>query len=102
MITFIYLSSEHSKGWKEVKGQCEDINECGDKSWGGICAKYANCKNTQGSYNCVCEPGFIGDGFNCERRPCNPGTYGKAPACFPLPAHSHCTGKNPAFCDDFS
>ncbi|XP_033735340.1 alpha-tectorin-like [Pecten maximus] len=28
------------------------------------CNKWATCKVTDGFYNCVCEPGFTGDGYN--------------------------------------
>ena len=30
------------------------------------CHSNASCANTQGSYNCSCNPTFIGDGFDCE------------------------------------
>ena len=29
------------------------------------CDENANCTNTDGSYNCSCNPGYEGDGFNC-------------------------------------
>ena len=32
------------------------------------CHPNASCINTQGSYNCSCNPKLIGDGFNCEGR----------------------------------
>ena len=31
------------------------------------CSAYAVCTNTKGSYNCTCNPGYYGDGRNCER-----------------------------------
>ncbi|GKE29201.1 wall-associated receptor kinase 2-like protein [Tanacetum coccineum] len=34
-----------------------DINECNDKK--GYC--YGNCKNTEGSYDCTCKPGYSGN-----------------------------------------
>ena len=34
----------------------EDLNECHEK---------ANCSNTFGSYDCVCLPGYTGDGRTC-------------------------------------
>ncbi|CAH3164149.1 unnamed protein product, partial [Pocillopora meandrina] len=34
------------------------------------CHWNASCANTQGSYNCSCNPTFIGDGFDCEADPC--------------------------------
>eukprot|EP01088_Endostelium_zonatum_P002500 TRINITY_DN1307_c0_g1_i1.p1 TRINITY_DN1307_c0_g1~~TRINITY_DN1307_c0_g1_i1.p1 ORF type:complete len:912 (-),score=135.45 TRINITY_DN1307_c0_g1_i1:123-2756(-) len=41
----------------------EDIDECAL----GIakCSINANCRNTNGSYECVCKPGFEGDGIRC-------------------------------------
>ncbi|XP_070323969.1 adhesion G protein-coupled receptor L4 isoform X3 [Odocoileus virginianus] len=35
---------------------CEDDNECGNLTQS--CGENANCTNTQGSYYCVCAPGF--------------------------------------------
>ena len=29
------------------------------------CDENANCTNTDGSYNCSCNHGYMGDGFNC-------------------------------------
>ena len=29
------------------------------------CDENANCTNTDGSYNCSCNRGYEGDGFNC-------------------------------------
>ena len=29
------------------------------------CHENANCTNNEGSYNCSCNPGYEGDGFNC-------------------------------------
>jgi hypothetical protein len=37
--------------------KCEDINECE----AGPCGKNAYCVNTQGSFFCNCEAGFLGD-----------------------------------------
>ena len=41
-----------------------DIDECKIN----VCHHSASCTNTQGSYNCTCNPGYIGDGLNCEGR----------------------------------
>ena len=30
------------------------------------CDENANCTNTVGSYNCSCNHGYEGDGFNCK------------------------------------
>jgi len=41
----------------------EDIDECGLSIDG--CAEDATCSDTEGSYECTCDTGFTGDGFNC-------------------------------------
>ena len=45
-----------------------DIDECreADAVKMNNCHLNASCINTQGSYNCSCNPTYIGDGFNCE------------------------------------
>ena len=35
---------------------CENDDGCHDN---------ATCTDTNGSYTCICKPGFVGDGFNC-------------------------------------
>lgn len=42
-----------------------DINECSSNP----CHGNGICNNTAGSYMCVCDSGYSGDGFNC------PGTH---------------------------
>ena len=45
-----------------------DLNEClGDEAVS--CASNATCHNSIGSYRCICDNGFRGDGHtNCERK----------------------------------
>ena len=43
-----------------------DINEC----LMNICSEYANCINTEGSFNCFCRAGFTGDGITCNGKKC--------------------------------
>ena len=43
-----------------------DINECETTR---ACHSNATCSNTEGSYNCSCVYGYIGDGFNCTSIP---------------------------------
>ena len=43
---------------------CSDINECVLSSLND-CDGNADCIDTIGSYNCSCNPGYEGDGFNC-------------------------------------
>ena len=40
-----------------------DIDEC--KTNTDKCQDDATCVNTIGGYNCTCNPGFNGDGYNC-------------------------------------
>ena len=41
-----------------------DIDECEDNSHN--CSTYANCTNTEGSYDCACQESFFGDGLTCQ------------------------------------
>ena len=52
---------------KEIKGlhsSCNlDIDECAlDQD---LCSEFASCNDSEGSYNCSCNDGFYGDGFDC-------------------------------------
>ena len=40
-----------------------DINECEGEN---DCDENAKCFNTDGSYTCTCQQGFIGNGKNCS------------------------------------
>ena len=43
-----------------------DIDECVESS---VCHSNANCTNTDGSYLCMCESGYTGDGVeNCTSK----------------------------------
>ena len=44
-----------------------DINECLLTGEGGHnCNTSAICTNTNGSFTCDCQPGFSGDGVDCD------------------------------------
>jgi hypothetical protein len=50
---------------------CFDVDECAT----GACSLYADCTNTQGSYECGCKVGYIGDGVDCsDVNECDDGT----------------------------
>ena len=38
-----------------------DINEC--KLYNDTCSMNASCMNSEGSFSCLCLPGYTGDGF---------------------------------------
>ena len=41
-----------------------DTDEC-QEEMDNNCDTEATCINTEGHYNCVCNAGYEGDGFNC-------------------------------------
>ncbi|MGB0592576.1 MAG: calcium-binding EGF-like domain-containing protein [Myxococcota bacterium] len=47
-----------------ASGECADLDECARGRT--TCHADATCTNTPGSYDCVCRPGFIGDGEDCR------------------------------------
>ena len=40
-----------------------DVNECDLQQ--NNCHEFAGCNDTEGSYTCYCNDGFIGDGLDC-------------------------------------
>ena len=48
----------------DLSAGCEDEDECELDVY--HCDPFAECANTNGSYDCVCREGFTGDGFNCQ------------------------------------
>ena len=41
-----------------------DIDECIEET--DNCDDNAACTNTDGTFTCLCEPGFSGDGLQCD------------------------------------
>ena len=41
---------------------CSDTDECEDPD---LCAQHGSCKNTDFSYECICDEGYEGDGKEC-------------------------------------
>ena len=39
------------------------------------CSADAVCKNTKGSYNCMCKPGYYGDGNICRLGKISPAVF---------------------------
>ena len=44
-----------------------DIDECAASDHG--CHTDAHCENLPGSYRCVCNEGYTGDGTQCDSKP---------------------------------
>ncbi|KAG9510815.1 Serine/threonine-protein kinase ICK, partial [Fragariocoptes setiger] len=44
---------------------CVDIDECASPTT-NTCSRYADCLNRDGSYECRCRRGFVGDGHQCH------------------------------------
>ena len=42
-----------------------EIDECTDGTTPHQCDTNAQCSNNNGSYDCACNVGWTGDGFNC-------------------------------------
>jgi len=61
--------------------RCVDIDECSFDLGG--CDKHASCNNTDGSYSCVCQSGYQGNGIQCTGSP-----YFSHPACCLVPRGS--------------
>ena len=40
-----------------------DVDECADHNGG--CTSHSTCKNTVGSYSCVCDTGYRAEGSRC-------------------------------------
>ena len=77
------------------------------------CARHADCINTDGSFTCVCETGYLGDGYKgpCTwiNTPCPAGQYLKGQAftsgCADLPLNAkesnfHFNSRKPFFIHD--
>ncbi|XP_057346192.1 adhesion G protein-coupled receptor E2 isoform X3 [Manis pentadactyla] len=52
------FSSSSGEIFTSLLESCDDINECGPPS-PVSCGKYADCRNTEGSYFCTCSPGYV-------------------------------------------
>ena len=53
--------------YNTISELCEDVDEC---SLDHDCVSNSTCFNAKGSYNCICNQGFIGDGWSCKEGTC--------------------------------
>ena len=42
-----------------------DDDECAGQGIGHNCHEHSSCSNTAGSFKCVCDAGYSGDGVTC-------------------------------------
>lgn len=54
-----------SNGFQPAPGGCADVDECALGT--NNCDGNAQCINNSGGFTCTCNPGYAGDGINCER-----------------------------------
>ena len=62
------LKAQYHDFWRSIYVFLSDIDECNETYAvkRNKCHLNASCINMQGSYNCSCNPNYVGDGFNCE------------------------------------
>lgn len=69
---FVFFSTFGLRSFHLQKCNCfwtfflciSDLDECSNGTH--MCNSNADCRNTQGSYRCICKEGFSGDGFFCS------------------------------------
>ncbi|XP_022797968.1 antigen WC1.1-like [Stylophora pistillata] len=82
-----YYWLDTTRSGNSILARCDmkmgDIDECAMSAM-NTCHRKASCINTQGSYNCTCNPGYTGDGLTCAAvDECQMGSY----SC---PSNGHC------------
>ncbi|XP_052691021.1 uncharacterized protein LOC128168863 isoform X6 [Crassostrea angulata] len=61
-----YNCTDCPKGYNDVNQKCEDINECEGNNTNVCNTRTELCENTEGSYLCICLPGFRKDNSICK------------------------------------
>ena len=70
VICSMYISSWYAFPWSNITSHVylsTDIDEC--VTGMDSCSESADCMDTEGSYGCMCNAGYSGDGFSCESEP---------------------------------
>ncbi|XP_078520333.1 uromodulin-like [Lissotriton helveticus] len=58
-------------GFQYFDGACIDLDECSSPDL-NQCDEHATCSNYYGGYYCWCNEGYLGDGYHCRQRSCDP------------------------------
>ncbi|XP_065942276.1 uncharacterized protein [Magallana gigas] len=61
-----YNCTDCPKGYNDINNKCEDLNECERNSTNVCNTLTEHCENTEGSYLCICLPGFRKDNGTCK------------------------------------
>ena len=78
---------------RNVNSICVDTDECSEKD---SCDQSANCTNSIGYYNCTCDTGYFGNGFEClDLHECDTGEHNchKKAKCINTPGSFDCDCK---------
>ncbi|XP_052690973.1 LOW QUALITY PROTEIN: uncharacterized protein LOC128168852 [Crassostrea angulata] len=61
-----YNCTDCPKGYNDIDNKCEDINECEENRTNVCNTRTERCENSEGSYLCICLPGFRKDNGICK------------------------------------
>ena len=61
-----YFNEHFTSGYSGDGTTCVDIDECDENKPTHNCATTATCMDTDGSFDCECNPGFSGNGVTCD------------------------------------
>ena len=68
LVSFQYLSILLYENYCACTSFKLDIDECNEGT--DLCDTNANCINTNGSYECICNSGYEGSGLTCRSKLC--------------------------------
>ena len=64
MCVYVCIQSQRAGNFTRRSSHLTDVNECSENK--DYCHEHATCTNTEGWYDCKCEDGYTGNGFNCD------------------------------------